>query len=94
MSQFMLSTEDNPFNPFVDWDSWLAFDKDSGYNTCAYLARVTITSPDLTEEEQDQAVVDAIMEIMSLNVTGNYVIVSPPALAESTTIKRFVKHNT
>ena len=26
--QFMLSTIDNPFNPFVDFDSWKNFDDD------------------------------------------------------------------
>lgn len=94
MVQFMLSTEDNPFNPFTDWDEWLRFDTDKGYNTNAYIARVTITSPDLPEEQQDQDTIDAIMSIMDLNITGNYVIVGPPSQTESIVSKKFIRHST
>ena len=29
----MLTTVDNPFNPFKDFDSWLMFDNEKGYNS-------------------------------------------------------------
>ena len=36
----MLTTFDNPFDPFDQFTSWLLFDKEKGHNTCEYLARI------------------------------------------------------
>ena len=36
----MLTTIDNPYNPFTNFDEWWAFDISHGYNTCAYLSRI------------------------------------------------------
>ena len=33
MTCCMLSTIDNPFNPFEDYSSWLMFDKEKGYDS-------------------------------------------------------------
>lgn len=69
----MLSTLDNPFNPFVDWSNWQRFDEDNGYNSTNYLARIATTSPDLSTDDCNDAVERAIDEIIELNVTGNYI---------------------
>lgn len=77
MSQVrMLTTTDNPYNPFDHWDEWFAFDEQAGYHTCSYLARVTRTSTELSQADQDQALDDAIDEILEMNLTGNYTIVT------------------
>ena len=68
----MLTTTDNPFNPFKDWASWERFDKDHGYNTMSYINRVIITSPDLSPADQEEAFAMAVDEILELNITGNY----------------------
>ena len=39
-NEVMLTTIDNPYNPFEQFDLWLLCDKDKGYNTCEYLARI------------------------------------------------------
>ena len=44
-----LTTEDNPYDPFDEFDEWFAFDVSQGYHTCAYLARVVATSTELSE---------------------------------------------
>lgn len=72
MEQVMLTTEDNPYDPFEQFDDWYAYDTQSGYNTCSYLARIAATSDDLTEEENHAEIVRAIDEILSYNLTGNY----------------------
>ena len=77
MEEYMLTTSDNPFDPFTQFDEWYAFDTSHGYNTCAYLARVLVTSDELSEEDQDMALDTAINAILELNVTGNYVKAFP-----------------
>lgn len=68
----MLSTKDNPFNPFKQYEDWLAFDTMKGYNTCAYLARIVKSSDELSSVDQTKAIDDAIDEILKYNLTGNY----------------------
>lgn len=76
MEERMLTTEDNPYDPFTQFDEWYAFDIQNGYNTCAYLARISITSDELSETDNDQALDAAIDEIMEFNLTGNYKVVT------------------
>lgn len=75
MLRLALTTEDNPFDPFDEFEEWFNFDVTQGYQTCAYLARVTTTSTDLTEADQVEATNEAIQEILELNLTGNYQVV-------------------
>lgn len=73
---YMLTTVDNPFNPFTQWDEWLAFDTTSGYNTNGLLDRIVITSDDLSEADQSLAIQQAIDEIVKENVLGIFKKVS------------------
>jgi len=82
VEETMLTTTDNPFNPFTQFDEWDAYDKQKGYYTCAYLARVTRTSDDLADKDQTVAIDDAIKEILYLNITGLYVLVSKDSFIE------------
>lgn len=72
MKESMLTTTDNPFDPFTQFESWQAFDEAKGYYTCAYLARIARTSEELSEEEENAAIESAIDEIVSMNVLGIY----------------------
>jgi hypothetical protein len=69
-TEYMLTTVDNPFNPFTDFDSWLAYDNRLGYNTPSLLARIAITSDDLSDADQSLAIQQAIDEIVTENVSG------------------------
>jgi hypothetical protein len=66
----MLTTVDNPYNPETQWDDWFQFDSSHGYNTPGLLARVTVTSDELSELDQDIARETAIDEIIRENVLG------------------------
>ena len=68
----MLTTADNPFDPFTQFDEWLRFDESKGYKTCAYLARIAKTSDELSETDQNLAIQSAIDEIIRMNVLGIY----------------------
>lgn len=72
MPEMMLTTIDNPFNPFTQWDEWKRYDEDKKYYTCSYLARIAKTSDDLSEADYNKAIDDAIEEIISLNINGMY----------------------
>lgn len=74
----MLTTMDNPYNPFTQFDEWLQFDERSGYYTTQYLARLTLTSSDLSDTDQDIAIEIAIEEIVRENICGMYTKVPAP----------------
>lgn len=63
---YMLTTVDNPFNPFTEFDSWLAYDEQSGYNTNGLLARLTLDSNELTDRENEMAIDHAVDDILNL----------------------------
>ena len=69
----MITTIDNPFNPFKDFDSWFLFDVEKGYNSCAYLARIAKTSNEFTEQEEDEEIERAIDEIIKYDFMNIYV---------------------
>ena len=66
----MLTTIDNPFDPFTQFDSWFQFDEEKGYHTCQFLARIARTSSDMSESDYDKEIERAIDEIVSYNVRG------------------------
>ena len=70
-----LSTTDNPYNPFADFDSWYRFDLDKGYSSCSYLDRIAMTSSAFTDEENMREIERAIDEIVSLNGNLYYKVV-------------------
>lgn len=70
--QHMLTTVDNPYDPFTQFDLWNAFDEQAGYHTTAYLARVVRTSDELSNADQDIAIEQAIDDIVNENVLGLY----------------------
>ena len=75
MAKRLLTTIDNPFNPITHFDEWYAYDLSMGYDTCGYLARITITSEELSEVEQQEAQDSAIDEILEYNINGLYTTV-------------------
>jgi hypothetical protein len=75
---YMLTTVDNPFNPYTDYDAWYAYDRAQGYDTPGYLARIAHVSLELSEADLSLAIGQAIDEIVSENINGMYRKISPP----------------
>ena len=71
-SEFMLTTFDNPFDPFEEFTSWFLFDVEKGYNSCGYLDRITNISDDMTQKEIDEEIERAIDEIILYNPLNIY----------------------
>lgn len=76
--ELMVTTVDNPWDPFTQFSEWYAFDVGAGYNTSAYLARLTRTSAELSSADQRLAINEAVNEIVSENVLGIYKKVGRP----------------
>ena len=36
MEMCMLTTTDNPYDPFTQYEAWYRFDEDNGYHSCAW----------------------------------------------------------
>ena len=68
----MLTTTDNPYDPFEEYEDWNRFDQLKGYNSMNYLARVTRLSNELSEADENIAINNAIKEIVAMNIIGVY----------------------
>lgn len=77
----MMTTFDNPFDPFEQFNSWFLYDVEKGYNTCAYLGRIAKTSEQLSEEENDLEIERAIDEIIKYDFRNIYKKVRKKAVA-------------
>lgn len=77
-TESMLSTLDNPYDPFTEFKAWYTFDVGTGYNTLSLLARIVITSDVLSPADQELAEEMAIDEIVSENISGMHIKVVRP----------------
>ena len=68
----MLTTFDNPYNPFDDFTLWLMYDKEQGYNTCERLARIAKLSDDMSQDEIDAETDRAMDEIIFYDFLNIY----------------------
>ena len=68
----MLTTFDNPFDPFEDFTSWWMFDIEKGYNTCSYVDRIAHVTDDMTQKEVNEEIERAIDEIIQFNPLNIY----------------------
>ena len=75
----MLSTIDNPFNPFDDFASWYMFDIDKGYNCSERVARIANLSSEFTESEANEAIEKAIDDLIVADPLGLFIKVKMKA---------------
>lgn len=77
----LLTTFDNPFNPFDDFIRWWKEDLLLGHDCCGLLAREANTSLVSSDDENDKSVV-AAMERIVANEPMIYRIVYPSDFAD------------
>jgi hypothetical protein len=68
-----LTTTDNPYDPFDNYEEWFMFDVEKGYNSSAYLARIAKTSDCLSEKENANEIERAIDEIIKYDFMNIYI---------------------
>lgn len=71
----MLSTLDNPFNPFDDFTSWYMYDCEKGHNTASRIARIADLNSEMTQKEQDEAMRQAIEFIMKHDLEKKFTVI-------------------
>lgn len=64
MKRVYLTTNDNPYDPETEFALWYLFDKQNNYDSCEYLARIARTSEQLSDEENEAEIENAIDEII------------------------------
>ncbi len=72
-----ITTKDNPFNPYNEFDSWFAFDIEKNYYSCSKLARIVKTTNEMTEKEQKEEIeraIDRLIELDPLDIYKKIVI--------------------
>ena len=67
-----LTTVDNPFDPFTQFDDWFLFDTEKGYNSCSRLDRITNLSDEMSEVEVNEEIERAIDEIIKYDFLNVY----------------------
>ena len=83
MNNCALTTFDNPFNPFENFDEWFAFDIQHGYNTCGKLMRIANIENNMSEVEYNNEIERAIDEIIQYDFVELYRKVYNPAVVEA-----------
>ena len=64
MYNCMLTTNDNPFNPFEDFNEWFRYDTEKGYNSSSRLMRIAKIEDFMSEEEVEAEIERAIDQII------------------------------
>ena len=69
VNECRLTTNDNPFDPFDEYDDWRRFDEEKGYYSNSRLGRILEKNgisifSDLSQQEIDEATEKAIDEII------------------------------
>lgn len=67
ITELMVTTKDNPFNPFFEFNDWYNFDCEKGYFTCSYIDRIANTNSNMSEEMQEKLNNEAMYEIVRIN---------------------------
>lgn len=75
-TEYAITTLDNPYNPFTDFDKWFVFDVLHNYNSCALLGRIAKTSEQFTQEENNEEISQAIDTIIKHDLQNIYIKVS------------------
>lgn len=76
MKVYRLTTTDNQFNPFTQYREWLIEDMRLGHDTNSLLARIAKTSDELSVNENNEEIKQAMDEIIKYDFENIYTIVS------------------
>lgn len=71
-----ITTIDNPFDPFEEFDEWFMFDIEKGYYTCSKLARLIDIEEELSYDQEDELLEEAINKLIEIDPLDIYIKVT------------------
>lgn len=71
-----ITTVDNPYDPFDDFEHWLQFDTEKGYYTSSKLGRLTNLRNDMSEAEEAEEIERAIDRLIEIDPFDVYIKVT------------------
>lgn len=74
--EVMITTIDNPFDPFDNIEAWRMFDIEKQHFTCERLARIARLSPEMSDFEREQEIERAIDEIVKYDPEDKFIKVT------------------
>lgn len=73
MADYMVTTMDNPWNPFTHYHQWLDHDVKYGYNTDQWIYILSKTSSDLVKDEMEEQIDVGVNRLLELDPFGIHV---------------------
>lgn len=70
MGEYAVTTMDNPWNPFTEYEKWQDWDNKNGYTTNEWLALYALTSSSLDDETNEQIAANGINDFLAFNPFG------------------------
>lgn len=83
-TRYMLTTLDNPFDPFNEFTSWYMFDCEKGHNTSSRMARIVNLDPEMSQKEVDEEMDRAMNLIIKYDFEDKYIKVQEKQTATAT----------
>ena len=72
MVEYAITTVDNPYDPFEQFQLWFTYDVLHQHNTCDRLAKAAMVTDLLSDPEKDQEIERAIDEIIANDPENKY----------------------
>ena len=64
--EIKITTIDNPFSPFTQFDEWYQYDTRFGYDTLGVLNRMSLSSSQLSEKDQKRIEEDSMIALVKM----------------------------
>lgn len=90
--QYILTSRENPWDYFTQFDEWFRFERDYGYNSCGIVAAIAKTSPKLSDEINTMITNQAIDEFLANDILNVYKKVSRSTQKSNETAMNEIKN--
>lgn len=72
VTEVFLTTIDNPYDFFDDFNRWYAYDVSKGYNTCSLIDRIAMISDEESNENINKEIERVVDKLAKWNLNGKY----------------------
>lgn len=72
VTEVFLTTIDNPYDFFDDFDRWYAYDVSKGYNTCSLIDRIAMISDEESNGNINKEIERVVDKLAKWNLNGKY----------------------